>query len=192
MSNIDFKRGDGGAGRLILRFSGDGAAPDLRKRGSSVVIDVGNASLPASSAEAAGRHRLATPSSASTPTAPAAGPRSCSDTKGTFGSLTYQTGRDYIVESCPARPNPRAPFAPPCDRRDRLSHHDRAYSGRPVTFNFQDVPVRAALQLIAAGSDLNIVASDTVSGNVTLRLINVPWDQALDVVLRAKGLDKRK
>ena len=68
----------------------------------------------------------------------------------------------------------------------------RAYSGRPVTFNFQDVPVRTVLQLIAEESGLNIVASDTVQGNVTLRLVNVPWDQALDVVLQAKGLDKRR
>ncbi len=68
----------------------------------------------------------------------------------------------------------------------------RGYSGRPVTFNFQDVPVRTVLQLIAEESNLNVVASDTVQGNVTLRLVNVPWDQALDIVLRAKGLDKRR
>jgi type IV pilus assembly protein PilQ len=68
----------------------------------------------------------------------------------------------------------------------------RTYSGHPVTFNFQDVPVRTVLQLIAEESNLNIVASDTVQGNVTLRLVNVPWDQALDIVLQAKGLDKRR
>src|SRR5690606_2299884 len=68
----------------------------------------------------------------------------------------------------------------------------RPYSGRPVTFNFQDVPVRTVLQLIAEESNLNIVASDTVQGNVTLRLINVPWDQALDIVLQARQLDKRR
>ncbi len=61
-----------------------------------------------------------------------------------------------------------------------------------MTFNFQDVPVRTVLQLIAEESNLNIVAADTVQGNVTLRLVNVPWDQALDIVLRAKGLDKRR
>ena len=66
------------------------------------------------------------------------------------------------------------------------------YRGRPVNFNFQDVPVRTVLQLIAELSDLNIVASDNVTGNVTLRLINVPWDQALDIVLQAKSLDKRR
>src|SRR5262249_44585717 len=68
----------------------------------------------------------------------------------------------------------------------------RSYSGRPVTFNFQDVPVRTVLQLVAEESNLNIVAADTVQGNVTLRLVNVPWDQALDIVLQAKGLDKRR
>ncbi len=66
------------------------------------------------------------------------------------------------------------------------------YSGKPVTFNFQDVPVRTVLQLIAEESNLNIVAADTVQGNVTLRLMNVPWDQALDIVLQAKSLDKRR
>src|SRR5690606_6906055 len=64
--------------------------------------------------------------------------------------------------------------------------------GRPVTFNFQDVPVRTVLQLVAEESNLNLVAADSVTGNVTLRLVNVPWDQALDIVLRAKGLDKRR
>ncbi len=68
----------------------------------------------------------------------------------------------------------------------------KVYGGRPVTFNFQDVPVRTVLQLVAEESNLNIVAADTVQGNVTLRLINVPWDQALDIVLQAKGLDKRR
>ncbi|MBS0461416.1 MAG: secretin and TonB N-terminal domain-containing protein, partial [Proteobacteria bacterium] len=68
----------------------------------------------------------------------------------------------------------------------------KKYTGKPATFNFQDVPVRTVLQLIAEESGLNVVAADTVTGNVTLRLINVPWDQALDVVLRAKGLDKRQ
>jgi len=66
------------------------------------------------------------------------------------------------------------------------------YSGNRVTFNFQDIPTRSVLQLIADVSDLNIVVADTVAGNVTLRLINVPWDQALDIVLQAKGLDKRR
>src|SRR6185369_4029609 len=66
------------------------------------------------------------------------------------------------------------------------------YTGNRVTFNFQDIPARSVLQLIADMSDLNIVVADSVGGSVTLRLINVPWDQALDIVLQAKGLDKRR
>src|SRR5690606_15984467 len=69
---------------------------------------------------------------------------------------------------------------------------ERGYSGRPVTFNFQDVPVRTVLQLIAEETNLDIAVSDSVSGNVTLRLINVPWDQALDIVLRAKRTGRRR
>src|SRR5690606_23000469 len=69
---------------------------------------------------------------------------------------------------------------------------ERTYTGHPVVFNFQDVPVRTVLQMIAEESDFNIVASDSVQGNVTLRLDNVPWDQALDIILQAKGLDKRR
>src|SRR5690606_6465600 len=104
------------------------------------------------------------------------------NTQGNFESMAYQTGRDYVVEIVP-----RAAGAP--DRAMGASSaattvasagqaaEARPYSGRPVTFNFQDVPVRTVLQLIAEESNLNIVASDTVQGNVTLRLINVPWDQ---------------
>ena len=101
----------------------------------------------------------------------------------------YRIARDYIVEIVPraAGAKQRAVGRPPPPAR-----LPGAYSGRPVTFNFQDVPVRTVLQLIAEESDLNIVAADTVQGNVTLRLINVPWDQALDIVLQAKGLDKRR
>jgi type IV pilus assembly protein PilQ len=73
-----------------------------------------------------------------------------------------------------------------------LLNQQPVYTGTRVTFNFQDIPVRSALQLIADESQSNIVASDTVGGSVTLRLNNVPWDQALDVILRAKGLDKRQ
>lgn len=68
----------------------------------------------------------------------------------------------------------------------------KSYSGRPISFNFQDVPVRTVLQLIAEDANMNIVVSDNVQGNVTLRLVNVPWDQALDIVLQAKGLDQRR
>ena len=118
-------------------------------------------------------------------------------TSGQFESLAYQTGRDYIVEIVPrGRPDANravgAVSSAVASGAQSSAFGAQRYTGRPVTFNFQDVPVRTVLQLIAEESNLNIVAADTVQGNVTLRLVNVPWDQALDLVLQARGLDKRQ
>ncbi len=200
VSNIDFKRGEGGSGKLILRFSGDGAVPDLRTQGANVVVDVGNASLPASLQKPLNVTDFATPVQRIDASQGAKGAQIVLSTSGPFESLAYQTGRDYIVEIVPraaasqravgATTNAVATTAQ--SSSSSVATETRGYRGRPVTFNFQDVPVRTVLQLIAEISDLNIVASDTVQGNVTLRLINVPWDQALDIVLQAKGLDKRR
>ena len=196
VSDIDFKRGDGGAGRLILRFTGEGAAPDLQTQGSRVVIDVANASIPASLQKPINVTDFATPVEQIDARSAGGGTTLVLNTEGAFESMAYQTGNEYIVEIVP-----RAPAA--VARTDNggnaamgqtisTTSDSRSYAGRPVTFNFQDVPVRTVLQLIAEESGLNIVASDTVTGNVTLRLVNVPWDQALDIVLQAKGLDKRR
>ncbi|MDV3255173.1 MAG: type IV pilus secretin PilQ family protein [Lysobacter sp.] len=196
VSDIDFKRGDGGAGRLILRFTGEGAAPDLQTQGSRVVIDVANASIPASLQKPINVSDFATPVEQIDARSAGGGTTLVLNTEGAFESMAYQTGNEYIVEIVP-----RAPAA--VARTDNggnaamgqtisTTSDSRSYAGRPVTFNFQDVPVRTVLQLIAEESGLNIVASDTVTGNVTLRLVNVPWDQALDIVLQAKGLDKRR
>ena len=114
------------------------------------------------------------------------------NTKGNADMMAYQTGNEYVVEVTPKA----AAVAAKTDlaRTGAVSSGKKTsgYAGRPVTFNFQDVPVRTVLQLIADESNLNIVAADSVGGNVTLRLVNVPWDQALEIILRAKGLDKRK
>ena len=196
VSDIDFKRGDGGAGRLILRFTGEGAAPDLQTQGARVVIDVANASIPASLQKPINVSDFATPVEQIDARSAGGGTTLVLNTEGAFESMAYQTGNEYIVEIVP-----RAPAA--VARTDSggnaamgqtisTTSDSRSYAGRPVTFNFQDVPVRTVLQLIAEESGLNIVASDTVTGNVTLRLVNVPWDQALDIVLQAKGLDKRR
>ncbi|UHQ22525.1 type IV pilus secretin PilQ family protein [Lysobacter sp. 5GHs7-4] len=193
VANIDFKRGEDGSGKLILKFTGDGAAPDLRNQGSSVIVDVGNAQLPAALARPLNVTDFATPVQRIDARASGNGTQLVLNTKGGFESLAYQTGREYIVEIVPksaAAASGRAVGASSASSTSDASK--RGYSGRPVTFNFQDVPVRTVLQLIAEESNLNVVAADTVQGNVTLRLVNVPWDQALDIVLQAKGLDKRR
>ena len=196
VSSIDFKRGDGGSGKLILRFSGDGAAPDLRNMGSSVVVDIGNAQLPASLQRPINVTDFATPVQRIDARATSSGAQLVLGTQGAFESMAYQSGSEYIVEVVPraatvAKAQPAMPAMGAAVGATSSSSNVR-YTGRPVTFNFQDVPVRTVLQLIAEESNLNIVAADTVQGNVTLRLINVPWDQALDIVLQAKQLDKRR
>src|SRR5690606_29186050 len=202
VTDIDFNRGDGGAGKLVLRFDGEGAAPDLRTEGGAVIINVGNASLPASLQRPLNVTDFATPVQRIDANQGAKGTQIVLSTQGAFEPLAYQTGRDYIVEIVPRAEAPnRAVGAAAANTvaatgqvvaGQAAQGETRAYRGRPVTFNFQDVPVRTVLQLIAELSDLNIVASDNVTGNVTLRLINVPWDQALDIVLQAKSLDKRR
>ncbi|MEO5630018.1 MAG: AMIN domain-containing protein, partial [Thermomonas sp.] len=197
VSAIDFKRGDGGSGKLILRFSGEGAAPDLRNMGSSVVVDIGNAQLPAALQRPINVTDFATPVQRIDARATSNGAQLVLGTKGAFESLAYQSGNEYIVEIVPraapvAKVKTSAPAMGAASMGATSSNSNVRYGGKPVTFNFQDVPVRTVLQLIAEESNLNIVAADTVQGNVTLRLINVPWDQALDIVLQAKQLDKRR
>ncbi|MDG2526798.1 type IV pilus secretin PilQ family protein [Stenotrophomonas sp. HITSZ_GD] len=193
VSKIDFKRGEDGAGRLILQFSGQGASPDLRTQGNTVLVDVGNASLPAELQRPLNVVDFATPVQRIDAKPSGGGAQLVLSTTGAFESLAYQTGNEYVVEISP-RKGTAAMGAPTAASVTQAAAAvaKRGYSGRPVTFNFQDVPVRTVLQLIAEESNLNVVASDTVQGNVTLRLVNVPWDQALDIVLRAKGLDKRR
>jgi type IV pilus assembly protein PilQ len=197
VSNIDFRRGEGGAGRLILRFDGQGAMPDLRNQGANVIVDVGNATLPASLQRPLNVVDFATPVQRIDANAKGSGTQLVLSTQGNFESLAYQTGNEYVVEIVPraaqqAVGGSSSASTAVATAAAKVAATARPYSGRPVTFNFQDVPVRTVLQLIAEESNLNIVASDTVQGNVTLRLVNVPWDQALDIVLRAKGLDKRR
>jgi type IV pilus assembly protein PilQ len=199
VSNIDFRRGDNGAGRVILKFNSDQAAADMRNEGSRVVIDVANASIPENLRRRLDVTDFATPVVSLEPAANAGGTRLVVNTNGANDSMAYQTGNEYVVEIAPKRGTviaaatgmPAATAMRSAGAVTAMGTPQR-YTGKPVTFNFQDVPVRTVLQLIAEESNLNIVAADTVSGNVTLRLINVPWDQALEIVLRAKGLDKRR
>ncbi len=193
VANIDFRRGENGAGRVILRFSGDGAAADMRNEGSKVVVDVANASIPENLRRRLDVTDFATPVQSLEPNANAGSTRLVINTNGAYDSMAYQTGNEYVIEIAPKR---GAVIAAAKTGRAAGAvaegSETQRYVGRAVTFNFQDVPVRTVLQLIAEESNLNVVASDTVQGNVTLRLINVPWDQAMEIVLRAKQLDKRR
>lgn len=196
VTGIDFKRSEGGGGKLTVSFSGEGAAPDLRNQGNSVVVDLGHSAIPSSLARSLNVTDFATPVQSIDSRNGAMGGQIVLGTNGAFESMAYQRGSEYIVEILPraARVAQGALSSTIASSAQTVAANAdrRSYRGRPVNFNFQDVPVRTVLQLLAEESSLNIVASDTVAGNVTLRLVNVPWDQALDIILQAKGLDKRR
>jgi type IV pilus assembly protein PilQ len=182
VANVDFRRGKGGEGRVVVSFSGPGAAANLKREGNSIILDLLNVRLPPSQARHLDVLDFATPVQSIDTRARGAGVRMEIVAKPPFEQLAYQSGNEYVVEVAPKKD----------EQKQRGKNAEPEYSGSRVTFNFQDIPTRSVLQLIADVSDLNIVVADSVQGNVTLRLINVPWDQALDIVLQAKGLDKRK
>ncbi len=186
VANVDFRRGADGAGKVILSFSGEGALADMSDSGSGVVVDVSNVALPDALAQRLDVTDFATPVESIELRAVTNGARLRIAATGDYQSMAYQTGTEYVVEIVPVAEEDEAAIGLGADGAPV------GYQGAPVTFNFQDIPVRTVLQLVAEESGRNVVAADSVSGNVTLRLINVPWDQALEIVLRAKGLDKRE
>ncbi|WP_130619759.1 type IV pilus secretin PilQ [Dyella amyloliquefaciens] len=186
VSNIDFRRGPNGEGRILIDFSSAGANADMKRQGDKVVVDIDHASLPSNLAQRLDVLDFATPvQSIVTKAGVRGGAHMEIATTGAIETSAYQSGNQYVVEVAPKKKDAKA------DAR-LAKGQEPTYTGNRVTFNFQDIPVRSALQLLADISGLNLVASDTVGGSVTLRLVNVPWDQALDVVLRAKSLDKRR
>jgi type IV pilus assembly protein PilQ len=181
VSNVDFRRGKSGEGRIVVSFSGPGAAADLKREGDRVVLDVLNVKLPPSLSKRLDVLDFATPVQFIESRARGNGVRIDVTAQPPFEQLAYQTGNEYVLEIAPKREDAKS-----------KKNAEPSFNGSRVTFNFQDIPTRSVLQLIADVSDLNVVVADSVQGNVTLRLINVPWDQALHIVLQAKGLDQRK
>lgn len=186
ISNIDFRRGPQGEGRVLVSFSGEGARADLRRVGQTVVVDFGGVELPDHLAERLDVTDFATPVRTIETRRSAGGARMEIAMEGQFEQMAYQAGQEFVVEIAPRRKEEEV--ATGVARPDQ----PKQYVGERITFNFQDIAVRTVLQVIADHAGINIVAADTVQGNITLRLIDVPWDQALDIILRARGLDQRR
>jgi type IV pilus assembly protein PilQ len=180
VDKVDFRRGADGAGRILVSTSDPRVQASLKQEGGRIVIDFPNTTLPDAYARRFDVVDFATPVSSFDVTRTANGTRIVVAAAGDFEQLAYQSDRDYVLE---VRPRPKVAVVDPSKRE---------YKGERLTLNFQDIETRAVLQLLAETSGQNIVVSDTVQGNVTLRLQNVPWDQAMDIVLRTKGLDKRQ
>jgi len=184
VSNVDFRRGPKGEGRILVNFSGAGANANMHREGDKVIVDLEHVNLPASQAQRLDVLDFATPVQSIVTRASGNGAQMEINISGNVETSAYQTADQYVVEVAPKKKDASTSTV--------AKGQEPVYNGSRVTFNFQDIPVRSALQLLADISGLNLVASDSVGGSVTLRLVNVPWDQALDVVLRAKGLDKRR
>lgn len=193
IENIDFQRTNEGAGIITLTFDNDSANPELRNVGSNVIVDVKGGTVKDDLRKMTDVSSFGTPIKEFSSAQADAGAQLVINTNGEYKSAAYQAGKKFVIELSPNVPAPKAigSVQSAMNATVAATPAPPVYRGKNVTFNFQDVPVRTILQLLAEESGVDIVAADTVEGNVTLRLNGVPWDQALDLVLQTKSLDKR-
>ncbi|MEB0044792.1 MULTISPECIES: type IV pilus secretin PilQ [unclassified Pseudomonas] len=179
---VDFQRGTQGEGNVVIDLSDPTIAPDIQEREGKIVLGFARTQLPDPLRVRLDVKDFATP--VQFVNASATGDRATISIEptGAFEYSTYQTDNKLTVSIRPVT----------VDDLQKRNAERFAYTGEKLSLNFQDIDVRSVLQLIADFTNLNLVASDTVQGGITLRLQNVPWDQALDLVLKTKGLDKRK
>ncbi|MCQ4302375.1 type IV pilus secretin PilQ [Stutzerimonas frequens] len=182
IDNIDFRRGDDGAGNVIITLSDPSISSTIEEQGGKIRVNFAKAQLPESLRVRLDVQDFATPVRFVDSASQAGGASIAIEPTGRYDYLAYQTDNKLTISIKPLTE----------DEAEKRKADRFAYSGEKLSLNFQDIDVRSVLQLIADFTDLNLVASDTVSGNITLRLQNVPWDQALDLVLKTKGLDKRQ
>ena len=180
VSNVDFRRGTDGSGRVIVELTDAKVPADLRQEGGRIIVNFDNTALPAALMQRLDVTDFATPVNTVDVVRIGNGARLVIAASGDYEQLAYQSDNIYTIEIKPV-------VKLPPELQDQ-----KEYTGERLTLNFQDIETRAVLQLLADTSGQNMVISDTVAGNVTLRLQNVPWDQALDVVMRTKGLDMRR
>lgn len=182
ISNIDFRRGEDGAGNVVITLSDPSISPSIEEQGGKIRVSFAKTQLPESLRVRLDVQDFATPVKFVDSSSKADGASIAIEPTGRYDYLAYQTDDKLTISVKPLSE---------ADAEKRKAEHF-TYSGEKLSLNFQDIDVRSVLQLIADFTDLNLVASDTVQGNITLRLQNVPWDQALDLVLKTKGLDKRQ
>ena len=184
IENIDFRRGKNGEGRVIITFNKPGAIINLRESADKIKLEISSTQLPDSLDNKLDVIDFATPISYIDTKQKDDMVKIEIEASGVYEHSAYQTGNQYVLEV----KDIQAEIETNAQQLDEVVE----YTGNKVSFTFQDIPVRSVLQLIADASQLNLVVADTVEGSVTLRLNNVPWDQALDIVLNSKQLDKRR
>jgi len=182
ISNIDFERGEQGEGNVVIELNGTSGTPDIQDQGGKISLTFAKAALPEALHVRLDVKDFATPVQFVNASESNGKVSIVIESSGLYDYLAYQTDNKLIVSVKTVSQ----------DEIEKRKVEHFAYTGEKLSLNFQDIDVRSVLQLIADFTDLNLVASDSVQGNITLRLQNVPWDQALDLVLKTKGLDKRK
>ena len=179
IANVDFRRSPEGAGEVVVSLPNAGIVGNVHQQGSNVVVDFAAAHLPENMVRRMDVTDFATPvqyiDAQNTPN----GAQLVIHPSGKFEKLAYQSDDMFSVEFKPPSPTQQA------------AGGTKQYEGQKISLNFQSIDVRAVLQILADASGKNIVVSDSVGGNITLRLQDVPWDQALDIIMRTKGLATR-
>jgi len=184
IEDVDFRRGETGAGRVILRVPSLSGPVDIQEEGGKIVARFPDAEVPEAHVQRLDVLDFATPVKYIDVMPRDGGARVVVTPKegAEFEQLAYQTEDTYTIELQPLTPA----------EAEKRAKEDPKYTGERISLSFQNVDVRALLQIIADVADVNMVVSDTVSGTMALRLENVPWDQALDIILSSKGLGKRR
>ncbi len=185
VTDFDFRRGPDGQSRVLVGLNQSGVNVTVHERSGGLRVDLFDTELPAHLFQRLDVSDFATPVQMITPEQRSGNVRLLVDIAGPYEHLVYQTTEQLVLEV-------NRPEVEPTAERELTFFEEREYEGSRITLNFQDIQVRSVLQLIADVSDLNIVVSDSVTGRLTLRLTNVPWDQALDIVLETKNLDMRR
>jgi type IV pilus assembly protein PilQ len=182
VTNIDFKRGPNGEGRVIVDLTSTSISTDVWRENNVVNVELIGAQLPKELQRRMDVSDFATPIGFIDSIQDGANIRLTITSDGDFEHLAYQTDRIYTIEIAPISK----------EEEEKKRKEKFGFTGERLSLNFQDIEVRSVLQLLADFTGLNLVVSDSVTGNLTLRLKNVPWDQAMDIILKTKGLDKRK
>lgn len=180
--DIQFRRGVQGEGRVVVQLSNPDVGIDIRQQGGNLIVDFPDASLPEQLRRRSDVTDFGTPISSLLAQVQGGGARLIVTPNGIWEHNAYQSDTQFVLEVKRLEEDPNR----------LVQSATKGYQGEKLSLNFQNIDVRSVLQVIADFTDFNIVTSDTVQGNVTLRLQDVPWDQALDIILQSKGLDKRK
>ena len=182
LRDVDFRRGNNGEGRIVVDMTDSTTGIDIRRQGQRLLVDFIGTNLPRNLERRLDVADFGTPVQTVDTASQGNNVRMTIEPRGLWEHSAYQTDTQFIIEVKQIREDPNK----------LVQGSQPGYSGEKLSLNFQNVEIRSVLQVIADFTGLNIITSDTVQGSLTLRLKDVPWDQALDIILKSKSLDKRK